>query len=548
MDERNDWGRKRQDFLEECNRAAAFSRENLKELMEKNRDTEYGKRFHFGQIQGAADYQRLVPISDYSDYQSYVERMRQGEENLLTAYPVKHYIMTSGSTGVPKRIPLTTEALRRCADPIYYACFSRVPKIEMGRVLHLSVFRMEPPAPKVDAILSAAYFRELYDQGSYDLEHHYLGGTELLFSEGIGEVPYVKLWIALSSPDMRGIQAFFLYDILVFLRYFEGNWERILNAVRTRTIPETVPLFPKVREALLALPVPEDEWFLKVEEECRKGFHGIVKRLWKDCAWVSGVGGSSFGVQEQALRNYLGDVQLHYFSYAASECMIAITTEMESIQNVLIPRSGFFEFLPWDDRETDTRPRTIEELEVGKRYEILLTNFSGLYRYRLNDVVKITGFCGEAPVMEVCFRQNQAINIAGEKMDMQTVSMAAEQFAAACGFRMTECSLCADPQHIPGRYLCFYETDRVVERNAEADQILDGQLRQINEDYEDLRNLGLIVPAAALQVQRGTHEACKKQFQSDNRQNKPLQLLEDQRMIDFMLQHLQGKKDQEQNG
>lgn len=532
----NEWEKGREQFLKECEQASRVSRRNLQCLMEDNQNTEYGRKYGFASVRDAEDYQRQVPLSDYSDYEEAVARMMQGEERILTAYEVKHYIMTSGSTGRQKRIPLTREALGRCVSPIYYAAYACVPGIDTGRYLHLSVFRMEPPAQESATILSAAYFRELYDRGCFSLDERYLGGTKLLFSKGVGEVPYVKLWIMLSSPEMAGIQAFFLYDILLYFRYFEENWQRVLQDLTNRQIPKEAPLSDSVREALLQLPVPEKEWTTKVERECSKGFQGIAGRLWPGMKFASGVGGSTFAAQEPMLRAYLGEVPVHYFTYAASECMMGITTRLESTENVLIPGSGFYEFIPYG-KKGDERPRCMEELEAGAYYELVVTNFSGLYRYRLGDVIKVTGFCGQAPVVEVCFRKNQAVNIAGEKTDLQTISRAVELLAGKCKVRILEYSVYDDKSLLPGRYQCFVETDAEFD-TSEAGRILDRILMQQNEDYRDLRGLGMIGEVKVCRVQGGTHPECRRRFLAGQSQLKPLQYLTDQKLIAFMKERI----------
>lgn len=532
----SDWQKEWERFLEDCEQAVEISRRNLCRLMEDNKNTEYGRRYGFAGIRTAEDYQRQVPVSDYSDYEEEIARMKQGEEELLTSYEVKHYIMTSGSTGRQKRIPLTKEALDRCIFPIYYAAYACIPGIDTGRYLHLSVFRMEPPALETETILSAAYFRELYDRGTFHLEERYLGGTGLLFSKGVGVVPYVKLWIALSSPEMAGIQAFFLYDILLFLRYFEENWQQVLEDAACRRIPEKLPLSDSVRKELLKFPAPEKAWLQRVERECRKGFDGIVGRLWKRMKFVSGVGGSTFTAQEPMLRAYLGEVPVHYFTYAASECMMGITTRMESTDNVLIPKSGFYEFLPYN-KEGNQSPRTMEELEVGAYYELLVTNFSGLYRYRLNDVVQVTGFCGQAPVLKICFRKNQAVNIAGEKMDLGIISSAMELLAGECNIRILEHSIYDEKSLLPGRYQCFVETDSDWSQ-PDAGRILDRILMEQNEDYKDLRSLGLIGEASVSRVQKGTHLECRRRFLAEQSNLKPLQYLTDQRLVAFMKERI----------
>lgn len=542
----NKWNRELEVFLEDCERAIEISEANLHKLMEDNKDTEYGKQWGFAAIKNMEDYQRRVPVSVYSDYEEYVEQMCLGKENLLTSYDIKHFILSSGSTGIQKRIPLTREALTRCVDSIFYVSYAKAPDIDLARILHLSVFRMNLPQEQRDTILSAAYFRELHDRGTYDLERRYLGGEKLLFSTEIGLVPYVKLWIAFSSPDMSAIQAFFLYDILLFLRYTEENWKLILEHIKKRSIPTELPLSESVKQALLDLPVPSKLWFDRIEEECERGFEGIVKRLWREVRWVSGVGGGTFLAQEKALRKYLGDIPIHYFTYAASECMMGITTELEKPQNILIPQSGIFEFIPYREESLESReerPRRIDELETGREYEILVTNFSGFYRYRLEDIVKVTGFCGESPVVEVCFRKNQAINIAGEKMDLQIIAKAVEKLGRHRGFEIYEYSIFDDKTLLPGRYQCFLEVKNTGKNSGPTEKQnmgaeLDEILMELNDDYRDLRQLGMIGQAAVYIVASGTHMECKRLFQKKQAQMKPMQYLSNPVIIEYMKERI----------
>ncbi|MCC8140620.1 MAG: GH3 auxin-responsive promoter family protein [Lachnospiraceae bacterium] len=553
---KNRWEQEAERFRQDCERARDLSLENLRKLMRDNQDTEYGRAHHFAEVETAEDYRRLVPVTDYSDYEGYVERMRAGEQNLLTVYPPRHFVTTSGSAGKQKWIPLSDEALSRALVPLWYACHGRTPGIGKGRHLMMSVFRTETGGPEPETLLSVALYRALYERWTNDLERSILGGEKLLFSREIGDVPYTKLWIALSSPDMAGIQSIFLYDALLFFRYFEENWESVLKDMESRRIPDEIAIGERERRALLALPVPPEEWSEKVRRECKAGFTGIVKRLWESFQWISGIGDSAFAAQEAVLRDYLGDVPIHYFSYTASECFIAVAMEPEMREYVLIPRAGYFEFLPLEEGET--RARTIGELTVGEEYEIVVTNFSGLYRYRLGDVVRVTGFCGESPVLTVCYRKNQALNVAGEKIDMRTVARAVEQFSERTGLRVLEYSVCDDRTLLPGRYLCFLEVsdeprkaagiERSADRGRTVDdevsaskrilagysELLDEILRDLSDDYRDLRELGMIGDPQVLLVEQGAHQSCRKRFQKRLAHSKPLQYLSDPEAIAYM--------------
>ena len=90
--------------------ARAKNEKLLFRILDSNRDTEYGKRYHFDRIHSIEDYKRLVPLSSYDDYAPYIERMvNQGEKGLITTYPIVQYAETSGSIGVPKKIPVSKQ-------------------------------------------------------------------------------------------------------------------------------------------------------------------------------------------------------------------------------------------------------------------------------------------------------------------------------------------------------------------------------------------------------------------------------------------------------
>ena len=537
---KNSFNHERALFEKHCGNAITIAKENLITLMKDNQDTDYGKKYGFGEITTYEEYKEKVPLSDYTSYKGYVEEMRQGKEMVLTAYPVKHFILSSGSTGEQKRIPLTSEALGRCIRPIYYTSYAQIPEIEKGKYLHMSVFRREPAEEERETILSVAYFGELLDRG-YDLEERYLGGNKLLFSKKIGCVPYVKAWIALSAGEVSGIQAFFLYDILLFCCWLMDHWTELLEHMEKRRIPEDIPLEDEIKRELLKLPPLDKKKLDFLKKQFSKGMEGILERLWPAMKFVSGVGGSTFFAQENTLRKYLGSIPIHYFSYAASECMMGIVMEKESTANVLIPGSGFYEFIPYESGESNIEEiKPIWQLETGKMYEIVITNFSGFYRYRLNDIIKVTGFWKESPKIEICFRKNQALNIAGEKIDMQLMAKAVEELGEQLGCQIKEFSIAENTQVIPGHYRLFFEAGNVKQAfsSEKAGELLDRILSYHHKDYEDVRRLGMLGMPKVYRVTDKSHEECKKLFGSRLSQNKPLQYLDGAKKAEFMLKRV----------
>ena len=100
-------------FDQDCAVADAINEQNLITLLRDNQNTEFGRRYGFAGMRGSADFRRNVPIFTYEDFERDIERMFAGEADVLTAYPVRQFIRTSGTSGQSKRIPRTEAALAR---------------------------------------------------------------------------------------------------------------------------------------------------------------------------------------------------------------------------------------------------------------------------------------------------------------------------------------------------------------------------------------------------------------------------------------------------
>ena len=122
----------------------------------------------------------------------------------------------------------------------------------------------------------------------------------------------------------------------------------------------------------------------------------------------------------------------------------------------MLPQNGFYEFLPLDAPE-GTRPLTISELEVGKEYELILTNMSGFYRYRIEDVVKVTGYYHQSPKVTFCYRLNQIANISGEKINQLAFDEIVGNFSDKMGEMFVGYSIYPDRTTSPGHYVLLIE-------------------------------------------------------------------------------------------
>lgn len=481
-------------------RSSEINRENLIKLLRDNSGTEYGLRYRFGEIQDVNDYRKKIPLSDYEAFLPYIERMRRGEADKLTIYPIKSFCRTSGTVKEPKYIPLTEEALRR------YAGLSERFNAEIlrkygGKRLMVSTFYTDLSRPIENTLLlSEIYYRYLLEEGLFDADT-LAGGRELCFSAETGDMFFAKAWVSLLSEDIVILESIYMYETLCFFSYMDKNWRKVISSIKQHRIPREVTLPGRIKELLLNMPVSAER-LAQAERELEKGSESIAERLWPGLRLVSGISNKAFSVENAALERYTGKIPRHYLWYSASECVMGIPVGECDYRFVLLPESGFYEFIPLEEEEeeretSEAGQKTLlpEELEIGKSYEIVVTNFSGLYRYRMGDILKVAGFYGESPVVEFAFRKDMALNVAGEKLGIRqieyTMDLLSEELPEGCSVE----AYCfgTSAEFMPERYIALVSSEYTGEQREHSLSIrLDGLLKSVSRDYRELREMDYI--------------------------------------------------------
>lgn len=489
-------------LFEDFSKADRINAANLRKILSDNQSTFYGKTHHFSDIHSPEEYRNRVPLTEYPVY----AKMWQKPEE-FTAYPVPCILATSGTTGVQKKFCITEEALRRYSSYIYELPYM-LTEGRAGPHIHMSVFRSAVDGTN---LLSAVYHKYLEETGLFDCGA-YVGGKELMFSDHITQVAYVKAWLALSCPELISIQAIFLYDVLLLFGYLEEHWRTLLDNMANHTIQ--MELSETLKEKLLAV-CPAAERVRELQAIFSEGFaQPIAGRLWKQLHFISGIGGQMYQFQEEALRKYIGEVPVYYFTYTASECMAGAAIEMGKAQYALLPQSAYYEFL---SAQGEIVP--LEAVQAGNVYEPVVTTFSGLYRYRMGDRIKVVSFARKSPVFEVVGRVGHISNIAGEKLDEETVRAAVGSFSKQWNLYIADFSLGIDAENVPCGYCLFVETKKQAQKQwaSSFDQILRG----LCADYDDIRNLEMLACARICVLKNGQIQQVFAQTNERPAHNKP---------------------------
>lgn len=514
----------------------------LLELLEENKDTEYGKKFNFDRIRSIEEYQKCVPISEYDDYTTYIDRMaNNGEENLICCRKPVWFNKTSGTVGEPKKIPYTQKT-RDCFAR-YSLCYQSgllyknlQERYFGGRWLNLircsgDITRLADGVPY--GAISEASLRPYIDKW----QHIFPTPPEATFSPKGADTRYLTARFSLCDKDLNNINCTFTGFALDFCRYIEKSWRLLVNDIEKGVIDQSVELPDELREKLSATLKPMPQRAAELRAIFEEGFDTpFILKVWPELSYVVGGASAGFSRYTNEIRErYLGyDTAFYFRGISASEGIFSIPVKLASHESVLIPDSLFYEFIPIDNE--DTTPVTMDKLEVGKKYELIITTHSGFYRYRMKDVLLVTGFYNQTPMVEFQYRTDKTVNLMGEKTTEMALRIAADNTAKECGFMLVDSSVYPDTKEV--RYTCVMEIDRVP-KDLSEDMIrscLEKNLSKLNPSYGEKIKSGIIKPLKLVFSQPETYVLYKEMMRAKGRsiaQLKPVTVIDNETQKNF---------------
>lgn len=468
----------------------------LMKILKDNKDTEYGRKYGFAYIHSVREFQEKVPVSVFDDYADYILRMTEnGEENLICAYPVRHYNKTSGTMGNPKRIPMSAESQRIYARYTggYMAELMEALLAGKGWKCGRSLMLLEGKSDLATLKCGATYgaISELTLLAMQDsLEMRFTSPKEAFFPEPGTNTRYIHARFALMDENMVSIGGTFYSFLAEFLRYIEANWQMLVSDIEAGTIDGRVDMPDRVREALKEKIKPMPERARQLREIFSQGFDTpFVPKVWPKFCYVSGTGSGGYQVYSDKIREHFtgeGITQLK-FGIAASEGTISLIYAADTNDSVLIPDGMFYEFLPLDAGDDFSQIVTLDGLEEGRDYEPVITNASGFYRYRMRDAVRVTGRYRNTPTIDFLYRIDKTVSIMGEKTTEIALQNAANETAKELGFDLAGFSMFPDLDASPARYRFYMEINNKPQDiyPKEIRHVLEQKLAEANPSMGD---------------------------------------------------------------
>ncbi|MBP0018955.1 MAG: GH3 auxin-responsive promoter family protein [Cyanobacteria bacterium SBLK] len=539
--------RAKNDFIRKTQQLEAVQERFLLEMLRSHEETELGKKFGLGKITTVEQFRDRVPILPYSSYDPYTERIAKGEQNILNPDPVIYVSLTSGSTGKRKRIPVTRRYQKNLAKP-NLAAFGfaiealekrakdtlrhheggtegerpyHLPSYEGGtegeRPYHLPPYEGGKRSFKLGKVLNT---NSINIQGITDGGINYgpvtvgsIRSNHLMYRPLLA-MPYdclkiadsvsrhyVCLLFALGNSAVGQIANNFPMLILRTCGYLEKYAAGLVADLRRGAIADWVKIAPELRSQL--------EQRLQANPQCADRLEKILdshgkltpKLAWPDLALVLTAMGGTSDFYFQRFPDYFGDTPIFGGVYGSAEGTFGIGYDLNQEGNILSIESGFYEFIPEEDWDKDN-PTTLlpTEVKIGQRYRMLVTSYSGIYRYDIGDVVEILGFYEQTPIIVFRHRRGGLLSATTEKTTEFHATQVMQVLSQEFNLDLDDFCITLSDNEFPSRYLVNIElTDRqTLDDPQKFLQRFEYWLGEFNNPYTTVRSSE--VPPPRLQI------------------------------------------------
>jgi hypothetical protein len=369
-------------YLRSLHRAKEIQSQLLLRIVTANRATDFGTKHSFEKIRCSKDFSALVPARRYADLAPWLTRAADGEEAVLTTEPPVLFHRTSSTTGAPKLLPVTMQG---AVARLSYGSAHNASLVEHHPEICAApdsalVLTLSPPSTTTTARgLPLCFFSET-DWSRFGFNRH-PGGPGMrapwaTIPRGVDDFTYYRVRLAVES-SLTAILSWFPSSIVQVARVLRSKSQDIVREVRDGTLLGQPGRTPNPHRA------DELEAILSGSE------HWTLRDIWPQLSVVECWRTATSAIYLKQLESCLGSgVQIFPASYGSTESLIAMILRQESDAGLLDVRSAFFEFLPVDSQNADGLLLQ-HELDLGRDYVVVVTTRNGLYRYILDDVIRV---------------------------------------------------------------------------------------------------------------------------------------------------------------
>jgi hypothetical protein len=464
----------------------------LRQILETNADTEFGRRHGFGDVSSFQQFQERVPISAYEDLEPYINQEMNGRPNQLTKDPPVLFTTTSGTTGNRKYIPMTRKG-KRAKSHLTWLWFCGLyrdhPGIVGGRILSVVSPEVESHAPS--GVPCGAESGHGYRTMPGPVKSMYTAPYGVFAIEDY-EAKYYTLLRLAAGQDISCIATVNPSTVVLLGDRLAQHTEPIIRDVRDGSLSSEFSVPQDLRDSLHLKPDPQRARHL---ERAAAAGGGLLRPglAWPELAAVGCWKGGTVGAYLAKFDTLFPQgPPVRDFGYYATELRGSVPLSDQGDAGVIAVGTNVLEFHPAEeDRAPEGRELLrVEQLEPGQRYFVYVTNDSGLYRYDMNDIVEVAGHYGQTPLIRFIQKGKGVVSFTGEKLYEVQVIAAVE--AALAALRGRYHFITAVAELVEGTtprlvFLIEFDDETTAQDGSALVDRLDAALGDQNDEYQTKR-------------------------------------------------------------
>jgi hypothetical protein len=480
----------------------------LQEIVSKNADTEFGRRYGFAAIRSPGEYQAAVPLAEYGEFEPYITRIAAGEQGILTAETVLLLEPTSGSAAASKLIPYTKGLKRQFQlglAPWIADLYRNFPSLITGQ----SYWSITPAARKPEQTSGGIPV-------GFEDDSDYLGGFKGWLVRSVQAVPlevkligdmesfwYVTLLFLLRSRRLALVSVWNPTFLTILCDYLHQWWPGLADDIAAGTLTVPVPLEPSLAARLVMKNRPDAARAAEIRsafssnKDSARSYRALWPRLRLISCWCDA---AAAGPAEE-LERLFPQAVIQAKGLLATEgfATLPLTGHAACLPAL---RSHFFEFLPQGGGEV----LLLHQLQAGEIYALVITTAGGLYRYCLNDLVRVEGFHHGTPLLRFIGKADGISDHFGEKLHEEHVRRALRTAAERAALQPVFAMLALDEQNPPAYALYIETPESDDDRLRRLGELLDDLLGE-NCQYRYCRDLGQLSPLRVFRIETNGRES-----------------------------------------
>jgi hypothetical protein len=439
--------------LEMHSRSVFYQNKFLNNLLRNHAKTLFGKEHSFHNIKNYTQFKSSIPVRNYEEFLPFIEKIKKGEKNVLTKKDPIYLLMTSGTTAGSKYIPISKSGIKMQIDAaLKVLCFYAVNKKSADFMNYKMIFL----------------------QGSPELDH-----TNAIPSGRLSGVVYHHIPKFFQKNKLPSYQVNIMDD-----------WQQKIDAVVAETYQKDISILGGI-----------PPWCLQYFEKLlAKTKVENLKKLFPNLAMYIH-GGLDYSNYKERMKNLLGEGVAHLQTFPASEGFFALQDKLEAEDMLLLLNQGiFYEFRTFNQELEDIV--SIDNVKLYTRYELIITNDSGLYRYAMGDLIEFTSL---APYrIKVVGRTSQFISAFGEHVIASEVEKAIELASANLDITIADYYVRASVAQ--KKYIWYIEFTKEYSAEIRLNLAihLDKELSSKNKYYAHLIRGCIINPCEIVQLSLGS--------------------------------------------